>query len=364
MIGATLRASRARVYWEVRTAHLERALSLEPAAILYASRRYDFDEDLAAGLEMHRQDSLAAGLTLLRSRVTAVEITEPLFLNGVLRSAVAVVAARAAAWVRRRPVRIVTYVIGNADPFAVPVRRHPKARLRRLVERRLAFWVARRIDRIAFGTAGAKDVFEATFGRVRGKTALIEALPSPCPCLDGATTPTVPFGVLFLGALEHRKGFDLLCAAWPSVVREEPSARLLVIGKGPLAGQAQHLADTHASVTLSIDPPRAEVHAQLRAAQVLVLPSQGTPSWREQVGLPIVEALAHGTAVVTTTETGLADWLSANGHQTIASGADVEALAGALLTALRQQRPAEDVLADLPARDGRLAADQWMFDAV
>ena len=115
---------------------------------------------------------------------------------------------------------------------------------------------------------------------------------------------------------------------------------------------------------LVIDPPRSEIHRHLRSASVLALPSRPTASWREQIGLPIVEGLAHGCNIVTTSETGLAGWLTEHGHNVVAPGAGVSALADSVLHALHKQGDggtAVGVVADLPAVDGRLAADAWMF---
>jgi glycosyltransferase involved in cell wall biosynthesis len=110
-----------------------------------------------------------------------------------------------------------------------------------------------------------------------------------------------------------------------------------------------------------VDPPRAQIHQLLASSQVLVLPCQPTPSWREQVGLPIVEGLSYGCTVVTTTETGLASWLAAAGHQVTSADATAEELAAAILAAVRHPLQAGDVLASLPDVDGRLAADDWLF---
>ena len=81
----------------------------------------------------------------------------------------------------------------------------------------------------------------------------------------------------------------------------------------------------------------------------------------EQVGLPIVEGLAAGCRVVTTTETGIADWLSAHGHRTLSVPTTPQALADALVAALDDQRPPAEIVADLPALDGRLDADRRLF---
>jgi glycosyltransferase involved in cell wall biosynthesis len=82
----------------------------------------------------------------------------------------------------------------------------------------------------------------------------------------------------------------------------------LVIGAGRLLPEVRAWADGRDDVDLEIDPPRARVHEAMRESSVLVLLSQPHGHWREQVGLPIVEGLAHGCEVVTTSETGLASW--------------------------------------------------------
>ncbi|MFP3393480.1 glycosyltransferase family 4 protein, partial [Brevibacillus sp. SIMBA_076] len=118
----------------------------------------------------------------------------------------------------------------------------------------------------------------------------------------------------FLGAFEERKGLPLLLAAWPLVRERRPDARLLVMGKGALEVLAREAVAIDASIELLVDPSRDTISGALAGAKALVLPSQRRPRWREQVGLPIVEGLAAGCVVVTTSETGLADWLTEEGH--------------------------------------------------
>jgi glycosyltransferase involved in cell wall biosynthesis len=166
--------------------------------------------------------------------------------------------------------------------------------------------------------------------------------------------------VAFVGDLAERKGIALLLAAWSSIEEREPDARLTVIGKGDLESVVRNVADQHASIEMLVDPPRHEIHRTLAAAAVLVLLSQRTVTWREQVGLPILEGLAHGCQVVTTSETGIADWLQDHGHDVVGPLASAGDVADVVLTALRRRRSAASALGDLPARDGRLAADDWL----
>ena len=352
--------ARARLYQTVRTAHLERARQLAPATILHRGTRYDFDPALAADLDLVAAGPLAAAWLLFRSTVTSVEVNEPLMLASLRRTAVALTALRVRALLGGERTRLVSYAIENANPFDRPVT--GRARLRRIEHRVLSGYIWRSLDRVVFGTEAARRTYAAAFpGRSWPTDAImIPAVPAPCGC--PADPSAVGPHILFLGRLAPRKGFDLVLRAWPYLKVHIPDARLTVVGTGPLADQARAAAASDPSISLLLDPPRAEIHRQLRRARVLVLPSQPVPGWREQVGLPICEGLAHGCSVVTTTETGLTDWLDAHGHDLILPGGPAESLAAALAAALRRDRSRAAVLADLPGIDGRLAADRWLFD--
>ena len=125
----------------------------------------------------------------------------------------------------------------------------------------------------------------------------------------------------------------MLAAAWPLVVAEaRPDATLTLLGKGALEQEARALSVAEPSVAVEVDPSRPRIHSVLDEARVLVLPSQPRPDWREQVGLPIVEGLAAGCPVVTTTETGIAGWLDEHGHGRVRAGSDAGARRGILAT--------------------------------
>lgn len=354
---------RVRIYETLRTAHLERAHQLVPASILYRVRRYDFDSSLARGLDLIQAGPLGTARVLAFSRVRELEINEPLMVSSLRRTLLAVVVVRVAGAVRRVPVRIVTYAIGNDDPFRPPARAGVRGRARRAVDRALLRAVARNVDRIAYGTDAARALYERMVPGItrRADAASIPAAPAACGCAP--VEDRDPERVLFVGSFEDRKGFGQLLDAWPEVIARRPGARLTLIGKGPLLAVAQDFASRHSSVDLVVDPPRHEVHRHLRASAVLVLLSQPTPRWREQVGLPLVEGLAHGCAVLASTETGLADWLATHGHAVLDPGAAPHEFASEIVKLLAARRSTESVLADLPDVDGRLAADAWLFRA-
>jgi glycosyltransferase involved in cell wall biosynthesis len=358
-----LNFERARLYESIRTAHLERARQLEPAAILYRQKRYDFDERLTEGLQLVHANRLEAALLLARSQVRQLEINEPLMLSSLPATVLALVAVRLAEAVGRQHTHIVTYAIGNADPFALARGHGWKSRVRKAVDRRLARYVWRRVDRVAFGTRAAQDVYREVLPPLEKgqEKSLIHALPAPCDCYPDQAK--VPARIVYLGDLSQRKGFPLVLAAWDGVVQQNQEAALVILGKGAMEAEAVGAGISRGSVEVHIDPSRDDIHRFLRQAQVLVLPSQATATWREQVGLPIVEGLAHGCSIVTTTETGLSDWLSDQGHAVVSPRATAEELADAICKAIASGPFGNDVTASLPAADGRLAADAWLFEA-
>jgi glycosyltransferase involved in cell wall biosynthesis len=353
-----MKYSRVRVYHDVRTAHLERFHALPPASVLFQRQRYDFDAALAQGLDLTRVSLPRLAVVLLRSRVTSVEVNEPLMRSGLPVAATAVAAVRTARLLGRPRTQVVTYAIENRDtPDPSPT--GVKRRLHSFRERQLIRFVTKRLDRVAFGTDAAADLYGRRLGRYlrHVSTVTIPALPAPCRCPPAERDPDQ---VLFVGAFEPRKGIEQLLAAWPAVRDQRPQSRLRMIGKGSLQERVEHAVARDPSMRLTVDPPRAEIHRAYRSAHVVVLLSQPAPNWREQVGLPIVEALAHGCIVVTTSQTGLARWLSEHGHR-VGADSGPDAVPAWIRAALDDKRSAADVAGDLPEVDGRLAADRWLF---
>lgn len=352
-----------RLYESLRTAHLERARDLAPASIVYRVTRYDFDARLADGLDLVQAGPVAAAWGIARSRVRTLEVNEPLMTSSLPATALVLGALAVRRLLTRRRVTVVSYLIGNADPFAAATAPRLRTRLRRRAERVLAAVVWRRLDRVVSGTDSARETYERLLGPVPDRTwsATVPALPTRHPEARGGGVR--PPAVVFVGAFAERKGLSVLLAAWPLVRAERPDARLALLGKGPLEADAHALAARDASVAVEVDPERTRIHDVLDDSRVLVLWSQPSPTWREQVGLPLVEGLSHGCTAVTTAETGLADWLTEHGHVVSRDDpASPEVLARAIVAGLDAGRTADSVLADLPDRDGRLVADDRLFE--
>lgn len=351
-----------KVYDVIRTAHLERTHESARTTILYREHRYDFDTALAAARDVRRAGVWRTWLWTLRNDVGIIEVSEPLMVRSAPRSLAAIHGNRMRARLRgQRPARVVAYAIENKDPRET-VRAYPvRTRIRWRGRAALVPLVWRRTDRVAFGTRASMELYERWFAPSSTPSRrLVEALPAARR--DAETGPR-PRRLLFVGDLSVRKGFQLLADAWPAVRAALEDATLEVMGKGALEPVARALADGDARVTLTVDPSRDAIFEAMGEAKVLALPSQPTPIWREQVGLPIVEALSMGCFVVTTTETGLAAWLHEHGHGVVPPH-DAAALTHALVDGLQQRVEASQLLAALPETDGRAEAELWLHAGV
>jgi glycosyltransferase involved in cell wall biosynthesis len=148
---------------------------------------------------------------------------------------------------------------------------------------------------IAGNTAAADVVRAAGFG---GPVTVIPQLGVPLvPATPRSTADALRIG--YVGRLVPEKGVDLLLRA---VARLEARWTLTVVGDGPARPGLERLA-----AELGLGPDRlrfegARPHgavAELWAGlDVLVLPSRTTPRWKEQLGHVLLEAMAHGVAVV------------------------------------------------------------------
>jgi glycosyltransferase involved in cell wall biosynthesis len=107
--------------------------------------------------------------------------------------------------------------------------------------------------------------------------------------------------VLFLGRIHAVKGVDLLCDAWGALPPHTP-AQLLLAGPGtgaPKARLERWVAGQTGPPARYIGPVDGQRKQRLLAsAWLLVL-----PSYSENYGMAVAEALACATPVLTTTET-------------------------------------------------------------
>jgi glycosyltransferase involved in cell wall biosynthesis len=356
----------ARVYANLRSAHLERFAEMAPASVFFQATRYDYDASLVpAGVVLRQLTRRGAIAELARTPYRVVEVNEPLTTNRWFDVLAQIVAVRLRARRNRRPQRVVAYCIGNADP-ALEVSRRWRLPMpvARLVSRMMVRVLVSNIDRLAFGTTGSREMYGTYAGRglLAGKSRTFEALPAACACLDSSGRHAPGTDLVFVGAFDDHKGIGQVLAAWDEIRIHRPELRLRLVGKGRLVDDVERWAASRPEVSLDLDPPRSRIHDVLSQSTALILPSQRRGSWREQIGLPILEGLAHGCEIITTTETGLADWLSAKGHAVLEPGCSTKELAAAVVRALDGARERAVILADLPTVDARIEADRWLMN--
>lgn len=136
----------------------------------------------------------------------------------------------------------------------------------------------------------------------------------------------VPY-ILFLGTLEPRKGLDVLLEAFEQLVESDTTTELWLAGQtgwgvSELETQlARHPAANRIRRLGFVDDDA--VPALLRQARVVAYPSRG-----EGFGLPVLEAMACGSLVVTTSDTVMAE--VADGAATLVDAGNAPALAIAL----------------------------------
>lgn len=118
-----------------------------------------------------------------------------------------------------------------------------------------------------------------------------------------ATPPPrpAPFVALCVGRLDREKGIRVLAAAWRQLGAAPGAAALLTVGDGPERAQA---------IAAGAIAPGMLAPEELRnlyaGADVLVVPSITTATFREPWGLVVNEAMNQGLPVIATTAVGAA----------------------------------------------------------
>lgn len=138
--------------------------------------------------------------------------------------------------------------------------------------------------------------------------------------------------ILFVGRYdEPRKGFNYLVRALPSIRKQFPDARLLVVGKGNVERRYRMLDNYHLSNVVFVGAVRDEdLPRYYRTCDVFVAPSTG----RESFGLILLEALAAGASVVASNIPGYAAVLNDGEVGTLVDPKDPDDLALAVVRIL------------------------------
>jgi glycosyltransferase involved in cell wall biosynthesis len=142
--------------------------------------------------------------------------------------------------------------------------------------------------------------------------------------------------LLSVGHLIERKGHHLAIAAMPDVLRQQPQARLIIIGEGPERPALEALArqlGVQGRVRLTGALPHASLPGWYSAADMLILASS-----REGWANVLLEAMACGTPVVATRIWGTPEVVSTSAAGLLVDDRNAAALAQAVLHLLETPR--------------------------
>ncbi len=318
--------------------------------LLFTSRLGDADAALLRDNPAVRPFGWARLLTAVLDRdLELMEVAEPLWLGEWFRATRYIVLLRLVrlAVPRRGPVVVATYAIENLDarvrvsPRSLDAHPWVSAVAARVVTAVVGVSVLL-LDVVVFGTSGASENYRRAFGWSLRRTrhTVLPAQLGPCRVCGpaparGPRDPTI----LFLGAPSERKGFGVLMTAWAMAGGADRGWRLVVAD--PDGGAEPELP---AGVSVRTRLPRSGIHDLLRSSAVVAMPSVRLRRWREQIGLPLVEGLAHGARVVTTPETGLAGDLADHPLVTFTTPGDPRSLADGLREVMAAEGPEFEVV--------------------
>ena len=119
--------------------------------------------------------------------------------------------------------------------------------------------------------------------------------------VTGTLEVPVTFRIGYVGRLVEEKGVDLLIGAVSGLAGDW---RLEIIGSGPRREPLAALVDRLKLRERAVFRPwlpSAQLPAIYPTFDVLVLPSRSKPSWKEQFGRALIEAMACGTPVIGST---------------------------------------------------------------
>jgi glycosyltransferase involved in cell wall biosynthesis len=170
----------------------------------------------------------------------------------------------------------------------------------------------------------ARSVAAGERAREWGARGDVVLLPHAVPIWNVSRVPSPVFTIGYAGRLVPEKGISDLVDAF---LRMTVSAKLVLFGDGPLRPGIERGSSKITVVADLTHERMAEAYARI---DVLVLPSRSTPTWEEQFGRVLVEALSCGVPVLGS-DSGEIPWVirTTGGGEVFPEG-DITALASLL----------------------------------
>ena len=149
--------------------------------------------------------------------------------------------------------------------------------------------------------------------------------------------------LLFVGWLLPRKGIDYLLEAMAKLLQEETlladKLKLLIVGSGPGRERVDALVSRLGlgdRCVFAGSVPYEKMAAAYQCSDVFVLPSIDTPTWKEQFGMSLMEAMACGLPCAGTRSGAIPEIAGPGGR--ICAAEDASDLAGVLRPLLLEKQ--------------------------
>lgn len=209
----------------------------------------------------------------------------------------------------------------------------PRSALYRILRRPLQ----RRLDRHAALIAVSQPVVDAHARYFRGDWRII---PNGVDTEFFHPNGRRPHGVvesgprlLFLGRLDPRNGLDTVLRAMPRILAEEPRARLVVAGDGPLRSMYEQLARPVAGQVDFVGHVNGDRPAHYGSADLYLCPTT-----KASFGITLLEAMACGTPMIVSDIIGFRELVDGGAEAALAPRGDPDAWAETTLALLRDSK--------------------------
>lgn len=241
-----------------------------------------------------------------------------------------------------RPAGAPPYVMtmqGSEERYSrVMLREHQKGRAshfgwknriwHRLYHQKMYDWSIRTADFGAVANREGVAMAELKYNREPGKIRYVPNGVSPEFFADRSYAMRSPARLLYVGTWLDRKGVYYLAESFGMVSAKEVNAQLTVAGSGnsELDVKSAFARDVRDRVSVLPFVPRAAMPSLYADHDIFVFPSlvEGMP-------LTLLEAMASGMPVVTTTSSGMADVVEDGFNGLLVSPADSQELTSAIL---------------------------------
>jgi phosphatidylinositol alpha-mannosyltransferase len=163
--------------------------------------------------------------------------------------------------------------------------------------------------------------------------------------------------ILYVGRFESRKGLIYLLKAYREIRHEGLNARLLVVGTGPQEREVRRYIATRRLTGIELLGRLSDddKHRAFVTADIYCSPATG----QESFGIVLLEAMAAGTAIVCSDIHGYKGVVRRGEQALLVPPKDVDALAGALGTLVRNPEMRERMGAS-----GRERAKQFSWESI